>query len=234
MKLSRSEQNSHPFIVYVLRTDEQTNKSKIYIGKTNNFHCRYREHCNRKCGAKYTKRYRDTHNWVPGLTVHGFKDETQSLQFEYALQNPTRSRAYDKPGFVGRNYANTMRNAFNLIQFSKRYKDMGLFIAIHTSHPALLNSLSIQALGERVFLNQSYYEFVNTLPITPFIKEEKVISKPKVRRAQPIPTKKIYSNTTPGVVIGFTQPTLAQTIALAKQKAEKTRLDYQRSIKSIT
>lgn len=70
------------YIVYLIKS---TVSNRTYVGSTNNFKRRLRQHNDElKGGAVYT------HNrgpWIPIVTVHGFHNKIQSLQLEWALKH---------------------------------------------------------------------------------------------------------------------------------------------------
>ena len=68
-----------------------TNSTKerfTYVGITNNFARRLRQHNGEIVGgARYTKRYRP---WRPFIQVTGFRSKTEVLQFEWAMKKRRR------------------------------------------------------------------------------------------------------------------------------------------------
>ena len=81
------------YLVYILKCDNLT-----YIGMTNNFLRRWRQHIgDLKGGARYTKKKSD---WYPILIIDGFKDMSSACQCEWRLKR-------GKGGCKGRiNYLN--------------------------------------------------------------------------------------------------------------------------------
>jgi len=64
--------------------------NKIYIGYTNNFNRRLRQHNGEiKGGAKKTKFARP---WYPICHIEGFEDASSALRFEYRLQRSWRRK----------------------------------------------------------------------------------------------------------------------------------------------
>lgn len=76
---------------YLLRSLEPQAHGRTYIGFTVDPHRRLRQHNGELTGgAKRTVRSRP---WEMLAFVHGFRDTVAALQFEWAWQHPTRSRA---------------------------------------------------------------------------------------------------------------------------------------------
>ena len=72
------------FLVYLLK-----NENKSYIGYTNDFKRRLRQHNGEiKGGAKYTTKYS---NWSPICIIDGFETKQQAMQCEWKLK---RARGY--------------------------------------------------------------------------------------------------------------------------------------------
>lgn len=80
-----------PFIgCYLLRSDNKLYKGSTYIGFTVNPKRRIRQHNGLIANGAYkTKRKRP---WTMCVVVHGFPNKVAGLQFEWAWQNPRRSR----------------------------------------------------------------------------------------------------------------------------------------------
>lgn len=79
------------WVVYCL---EFQGGSKTYVGATNNFPRRIRQHNGELAGgAKYTtsaaKSSRSETPWKPLFVVHGFPSSQAALQFEWALKHET-------------------------------------------------------------------------------------------------------------------------------------------------
>jgi len=67
------------YLVYILKSD-----NKSYVGMTNNFFRRFRQHNKEiKGGAKYTSKY---NNWYPICIIDGFKDLKSACQCEWRLK----------------------------------------------------------------------------------------------------------------------------------------------------
>ncbi|RKO93358.1 hypothetical protein BDK51DRAFT_8745, partial [Blyttiomyces helicus] len=83
---------------YLLTSLKKTCKNHAYVGSTPNPLRRIRQHNGEiKGGAKKTERKRP---WDMVLVVHGFPNKYAALQFEWAWQNPQRSRHF-KQHFPG-------------------------------------------------------------------------------------------------------------------------------------
>ena len=68
------------YIVYIIKSDNFS-----YVGMTNNFERRIRQHNKEiKGGAKYTSK-RD--NWYPICIIDGFKDKRSACQCEWRLKH---------------------------------------------------------------------------------------------------------------------------------------------------
>jgi len=67
------------YLVYLLKCDNLT-----YIGMTNNFFRRWRQHIgDLKGGARYTKKKKD---WYPILIIDGFETMKEAMQCEWKLK----------------------------------------------------------------------------------------------------------------------------------------------------
>ena len=68
------------YLVYILKCDNLT-----YIGMTNNFLRRWRQHIgDLKGGAKYTKQKKE---WYPILIIDGFETMKEAMQCEWKLKH---------------------------------------------------------------------------------------------------------------------------------------------------
>lgn len=76
---------SAPYLCYVLRGV----KGQTYVGITNNFARRLRQHNGEiKGGARYTKMHRP---WSVLVQVRGFRSKREALRFEWAMKHRRRS-----------------------------------------------------------------------------------------------------------------------------------------------
>jgi len=93
------------------------NETKTYIGCTNNFSRRIRQHNKEiKGGAKYTTNYKTDKDWVPVLIVEGFKDKSTALSFEWRMKKQRNSRGVLKRA-IG--ITNRIKNVFEIIKEDK-------------------------------------------------------------------------------------------------------------------
>lgn len=73
------------YICYVLAS--RKNPDSTYVGITNNFKRRLRQHNGEITGgAKYTNK-KTLRPWYPIIQVHGFREKTHALQFEWAMKH---------------------------------------------------------------------------------------------------------------------------------------------------
>ena len=86
-KSKRKVENSM-YLVYVLVSKaslQSSGRIRSYLGCTNDFKRRLRQHNGEITGgAKYTRKLRP---WVPVLTVSGFQNKSEALQFEWASRH---------------------------------------------------------------------------------------------------------------------------------------------------
>lgn len=81
------------YICYCLRSS--TNVRRTYVGITNNFKRRIRQHNGKiKGGARYTHAYRP---WKPLFKIYGFETKRQVLRFEWAMKHRRRSKKGASP-----------------------------------------------------------------------------------------------------------------------------------------
>jgi putative endonuclease len=67
------------YSVYIIKSD-----NKSYVGMTNNFFRRIRQHNKEiKGGARYTSKSK---NWLPICIIDGFKDKSSACQCEWRLK----------------------------------------------------------------------------------------------------------------------------------------------------
>lgn len=85
---------NHPYVLYIVYAVGPDGTIKSYVGITNNLPGRIRKHRGEiKGGAKFTTRYSKIGwKWELGATVHGFSGHQESLQFEWAIQHPKKSK----------------------------------------------------------------------------------------------------------------------------------------------
>lgn len=91
-----SVQQSKKYLCYCLRS--VTNNRRTYVGITNNFTRRIRQHNGELVGgARYTHAYRP---WKPLFRVHGFENKRQVLRFEWAMKHRRRSHKGASPASI--------------------------------------------------------------------------------------------------------------------------------------
>lgn len=84
------------YLCYFLTNN--TNNRFTYVGITNNFARRLRQHNGEiKGGARYTRRYRP---WRPFIQVTGFRSKREVLQFEWAMKHKRKGKRGGKQGRI--------------------------------------------------------------------------------------------------------------------------------------
>ena len=74
------------------------NDHKTYIGSTNDFKRRLRQHNGELVGgAKYTTAFKGEHGWSPIIKVEGFSDRRVALSFEWRMKKRRNSHNKLKP-----------------------------------------------------------------------------------------------------------------------------------------
>ena len=125
------------FLVYLLK-----NENKSYIGYTNDFKRRLRQHNGEiKGGAKCTSRRGP---WTPYCIITGFKDKIEALQTEWRIKRVEgRRRARKYCGAEGR--IKGLNQILKLEQFTSKsqrlIKDMELTIYLDKEYHELLEEL---------------------------------------------------------------------------------------------
>ncbi|XP_066930666.1 structure-specific endonuclease subunit SLX1-like [Clytia hemisphaerica] len=77
--------------VYILLCKGPERKGDVYIGFTVNPRRRIRQH-NRELKGGAWKTKKNKGNWEMVLIIHGFRSQVSALQFEWAWQNPLKSK----------------------------------------------------------------------------------------------------------------------------------------------
>tara|TARA_B100000401_G_C52212944_1_gene442377 strand:+ start:148 stop:522 length:375 start_codon:yes stop_codon:yes gene_type:complete len=89
------------YLVYILKS-----QNKSYIGMTNDFFKRWKQHNKLlKGGAKYTSKY---DNWTPICIIDGFKTKSEAMQCEWKLKRV-------------RGYYNRLKNLVYLLQYKDKW-----------------------------------------------------------------------------------------------------------------
>jgi len=122
------------YVCYLLVSELEGHRDKIYVGVTNNMHRRLRQHNGelKRGGAKYTCKYRP---WKVAATIRHFNTEREALQFEWAWQHPARTRHLKEHRSArlvsgARSLCNYLRCVAFLVQ-SKHWKLRSLSIHLH-------------------------------------------------------------------------------------------------------
>tara|TARA_B100001094_G_scaffold212242_1_gene206205 strand:+ start:3329 stop:3703 length:375 start_codon:yes stop_codon:yes gene_type:complete len=96
------------YLVYILKS-----QNKSYIGMTNDFFKRWKQHNKLlKGGAKYTSKY---DNWTPICIIDGFKTKSEAMQCEWKLKRV-------------RGYYNRLKNLVYLLQSKDKWTKKSPFI----------------------------------------------------------------------------------------------------------
>ena len=90
------------YLVYIIQSED----NRSYIGMTNDFFKRWKQHnCILKGGAKYTSKHK---NWTPICIVDGFKTKSEAMQCEWKLKRVS-------------GYYKRVLNLSNLLKYSKQW-----------------------------------------------------------------------------------------------------------------
>ena len=121
------------FLVYLIK-----NENKSYIGYTNDFLKRWKQHnCILKGGAKYTTRNKGTNCWEPICIIDGFEDKCEAMRCEWKLKR--------KKGYLNRvKYIDYIFN--NEEKFTK-------------------NGSEIKSLNLKIYTKKNYYKYFNNLEL---------------------------------------------------------------------
>lgn len=117
------------YLVYLLKSSD---KNYTYIGMTNNFYRRLRQHNQEiKGGAKYTKKSK---KWIPILIIDGFQTKSEALKCEWRLKRKGK-------GITQRlNYINYVLNKANRwTKNSNKIKEQQLYIHIKNEYKYSIN-----------------------------------------------------------------------------------------------
>ena len=118
------------YLVYLLKCDNLT-----YIGMTNNFLRRWRQHIgDLKGGARYTKKKKD---WYPILIIDGFETMKEAMQCEWKLK---RARGY-----------------LNRIKF--------IDYIFNNEEKFTKNGSEIKSLNLKIYSKKDYYKYFNNLEL---------------------------------------------------------------------
>lgn len=93
------------------------NKSRTYIGSTNNFAKRIRQHNGEiSGGAKYTTNFKTNIDWYPVILIYGFIDKKHALSFEWRMKRSLNTQGKLKPNS---GLDNRVKNIFEIIECNK-------------------------------------------------------------------------------------------------------------------
>ena len=121
------------FLVYLLKSD-----NKSYIGYTNNFERRLRQHNGElKGGAKYTTRNKGCNLWEPICIIDGFEDKCEVMRCEWKLKR-------------ARGYLNRIKYIDYIFNNEKQF----------TSKGAEIDSLNL-----KIYTRPDYYSYFNNLEL---------------------------------------------------------------------
>jgi len=102
------------YVCYLLKS---TISNRTYIGSTNNFKKRIRQHNGEiKGGAKYTHSNRP---WIPVCIVSGFPDKSHALCFEWRVKRKIVGNKF-KTVYLINNRVKNIFNVLNLERFTKK------------------------------------------------------------------------------------------------------------------
>ena len=115
------------YLVYILKSE-----NKSYVGMTNNFFKRIRQHNKEiKGGARYTSK---SENWYPICIIDGFKSMSEAMQCEWRIKHNK------KKGDINRiKYLNELLKGERWTSNSPLIKDQNLKIYIKDKYKELLD-----------------------------------------------------------------------------------------------
>ena len=122
------------FLVYLLK-----NENKSYIGYTNDFKRRLRQHNGElKGGAKYTTRNKNENNlWEPICIVDGFVCKKEAMRCEWKLKR-------------ARGYLNRIKNIDYIFNNDQKFTSKGS---------------DIDTLNLKIYTKKDYYSYFNNLEV---------------------------------------------------------------------
>ena len=129
------------FLVYLLK-----NENKSYIGYTNDFKRRLRQHNGEiKGGAKYTTRNKNDYNiWEPICIVNGFEDKCEAMRCEWKCKR--------KSGYLNRiKYINYIfDNEEKFTEKGKNINELNLKIYTKYEYLSYFNNKEIENIEELI------------------------------------------------------------------------------------
>jgi predicted GIY-YIG superfamily endonuclease len=121
------------FLVYLLKND-----NKSYIGYTNDFERRWKQHnCILKGGAKYTTRNKGLNQWEPICIIDGFICKKEAMRCEWKLKR-------------ARGYLNRIKYIDYIFNNEKQFTSKGA---------------DIDTLNLKIYTKPDYYSYFNNLEI---------------------------------------------------------------------
>ena len=121
------------FLVYLLK-----NGNKSYIGYTNDFFRRWKQHnCILSGGAKYTTRNKGLDQWEPICIIDGFTDKKEAMRCEWKLKR--------KKG-----YLNRIKNINYIFNNDIKFTNKGS---------------NIDSLKLKIYTKKEYYEYFDNLEL---------------------------------------------------------------------
>ena len=121
------------FLVYLIKND-----NKSYIGYTNDFFRRWKQHnCMLSGGAKYTTRNKGDNYWEPICIIDGFICKKEAMRCEWKLKR-------------ARGYLNRVKYIDYIFNNEKRFTSKGS---------------EIDSLNLKIYTKKEYYDYFNNLEI---------------------------------------------------------------------
>ena len=133
------------YLVYIIISE-----NLYYVGMTNDFFNRLRQHNREICGgAKYTRKKK---NWKPICIIDGFNNKSEAMQCEWKLKNKKSLISRKFKGYLGRlEYLNYLLLKEKWTSNSPLIKDQNLNIYIIDKYKKLItntenNNINIREL----------------------------------------------------------------------------------------
>ena len=121
------------FLVYLLK-----NENKSYIGYTNDFFKRWKQHnCMLSGGAKYTTRNKGCNSWEPICIIDGFICKKEAMRCEWKLKRR-------------KGYLNRIKYIDYIFNNEKRFTSKGS---------------EIDSLNLKIYVKKNFYNYFNNLEI---------------------------------------------------------------------
>ena len=146
------------------------NKSRTYIGSTNNFTRRIRQHnCEISGGAKYTTNFKTSIDWYPVILISGFKEKKNALSFEWRIKRSLNKQGKLKPNS---GLDNRVKNIFDIISSNKitnncpPVSSFNLSIWINNDIEEKIDTTILDSLPENIkidFFNNDKYKEIELM-----------------------------------------------------------------------